>query len=46
MIAKEVTCDCNIIHEDTVNKVKPLVLDNDTSEQLALFYKIFCFGLQ
>lgn len=41
MISKDIACDCNIIHEDTVNKVKPLVLDTDTSEQLALFYKIF-----
>lgn len=41
MTVNEVTCDCNIIHEDAVSMVKPKVLDYETSEQLALFYKIF-----
>lgn len=37
----EVTCDCNVIHEDTVIKAKEALLDEDTGEQLALFFKIF-----
>lgn len=41
MRTNEATCDCNIIHEETVNKVKDCILDDDTSAQLALFFKIF-----
>ena len=35
------TCKCNIIHNDIINKVKPNMIDNDTSYNLAEFYKVF-----
>lgn len=38
------SCDCNIIHEDAVQTAVNNVLDNETSEQLALFFKIFGDG--
>ncbi len=36
-----VACDCNIIHEDIVNKVSDKIIDEALSEELALFFKIF-----
>lgn len=38
------SCDCNIIHEEAVNAAKDNILDSETSEQLALFFKIFGDG--
>ncbi|MFT8313259.1 MAG: metalloregulator ArsR/SmtB family transcription factor [Clostridium sp.] len=35
------TCKCTIIHNDIINKVKPNMIDNDTSYNLAEFYKVF-----
>lgn len=35
------TCQCTMIHEETVAKVKPFLLDNDRSNELALFFKVF-----
>ena len=34
-------CNCNIIHADIINKVKPNMIENDTSYSLAEFYKVF-----
>ena len=34
-------CQCTIIHEDVVEQVKPYILDNDCSNDLALFFKVF-----
>lgn len=41
MKINDVTCDCNIIHEETVENVGKYILDDITSEELALFFKIF-----
>lgn len=34
-------CNCNIIHADIINKVKPNMIEKDTSYSLAEFYKVF-----
>lgn len=38
---KEDRCDCNIIHEDLVNKVKDAFPTNDQIALLAEFFKVF-----
>lgn len=34
-------CQSTVIHEDIVSKVKPFILNNDHSNELALFFKVF-----
>ncbi|MGL4363082.1 MAG: ArsR/SmtB family transcription factor [Cellulosilyticaceae bacterium] len=34
-------CQCTIIHEETVEQVKPFVLNLDDSNNLASFFKVF-----
>lgn len=34
-------CDCEVIHEDVVNRVKEKMLDEETLYDLAEFFKIF-----
>ncbi|MGL4797904.1 MAG: ArsR/SmtB family transcription factor [Cellulosilyticaceae bacterium] len=35
------TCQCTMIHEEVVAQVKPFILDNDRSNELALLFKVF-----
>lgn len=37
----EVTCDCEVIHEDLVKKVKEQLQSEEIITELAVFYKIF-----
>lgn len=37
----ELSCDCNHIHSDTVNKTKSLMLDNEKYIFLSEFFKVF-----
>lgn len=41
MKVNDITCDCNIIHSETVKKVSDFILDDATCDQLAMFFKIF-----
>ncbi|NLI91424.1 MAG: helix-turn-helix transcriptional regulator [Peptococcaceae bacterium] len=36
-----IRCDCNVIHEDTVNKVKALMPDEESLYDLAELFKVF-----
>ena len=36
----EFACDCNAIHKDVVNKIKENMLDENTFNKLAEFFKI------
>ena len=38
---KEFTCDCSIIHEDVVNRVRVAMPDNERFYDLANIYKMF-----
>lgn len=37
----EVSCDCDVIHQDIVDKVKKDFIGEDLVEHLSTFYKIF-----
>ena len=37
----EYTCDCEVIHEHTVNEVRPKMLGQETYIDLASLYKMF-----
>ena len=37
----EITCDCEVIHNDVVNKIKKLFPQDELIFELADFYKIF-----
>lgn len=37
---ENLTCDCNIIHEEIVNNIKSVMPKNDTFESLSEFLKI------
>lgn len=37
----EITCDCEVIHQETVEKIKADFIDEDLVSQLSVFYKIF-----
>lgn len=41
---REYTCDCEVIHEDTVNAVKEKLEDVETYLSLAELYKMFADG--
>lgn len=42
MVNKEkMTCDCNIIHEDVVNKVKEIMPEKEDFYSLSNLYKMF-----
>lgn len=38
---KSPTCDCDVIHEEIVNKVKPMMPDSKEFFDLAQLYKVF-----
>lgn len=40
MSKNEFICDCNVIHEDVVNRVKSEMADEDLLNKLAEFFKI------
>ncbi len=40
MSKNEFVCDCNVIHQDTVNKMMDEMLNNDLFYKIAEFYKI------
>lgn len=37
----EVTCDCEVIHQEMVEKIKSDFINEDLVSQLSVFYKIF-----
>ena len=37
---KEYTCDCNTIHHETVKKVKQKMINKETLDKTATFFKI------
>lgn len=41
MLNKKMICDCEVIHEDVVNKVKKNLLLTEELDKLARFFKIF-----
>lgn len=41
MHTNTIACNCNIIHKETVKNVKENILDDNTSENLSLFFKLF-----
>lgn len=41
MSKTEIVCDCEVIHEDVVNKVRDNMDDLEELSQLAKFFKIF-----
>ncbi len=41
MLNKKIICDCEVIHEDIVNKVKKNLLLTEELDKLARFFKIF-----
>ena len=40
MSKNEFICDCNVIHQDVVDKTKKNMPDGDTFNKLAEFFKI------
>lgn len=40
MSKNEFICDCNVIHQDSVDKAKSKMLNEDTFNKLAEFYKL------
>ncbi len=43
-MAKKMTCECEVIHEDTVRLVKSLLSDRDEYDDLASLFKFFGDG--
>ena len=44
MKTKQYTCDCDVIHEDVVARVRESIPDNDDFYTLANFYKLLADG--
>ena len=42
---RELVCDCEVIHEDIVNKVKKNMLNEEILLMMADFYKAFQIAL-
>ncbi len=36
-----IKCDCNVIHQDVVDLVKPKIPDQDSIQDLSQFFKVF-----
>ena len=43
-MAKKMTCECEVIHEDTVRLVRSLLSDRDEYDDLASLFKLFGDG--